>query len=220
LNNDNVKDAPQGRYWRLPEWFQLLSKQVAERLRIYHIELMLFNGRINLISPTTERHADQVHFADCILGLELIFKNEVSKTIHDIGSGNGFPGLVGGVLYPEKEFVLVEKDGRKAEFLKHMISRLDLTNVKVIAGRLEDQPEGAIETAISRGFAPLPKALLQTHRHFKKGGNYYHFKSESWVAEVAKVPPQLMGIWTTNKVGDYSIPDNGPQLSIVLTKKR
>ena len=210
----------QGKFWRLTKWFQLLSSDLIDRLRIYHVELIQFNGRINLVSPTTERYADQVHFADSILGLKIIFDQEKADTVYDIGSGNGFPGLVGAVLYPNKKFILIEKDGRKIEFLKHIVSRMGLKNVSLIPERLEDTPEGVITTAVSRGFAPLNKALLQTHRQFAPGGNFYHFKSESWVAEVAKIPPQLMGVWYTKKVGEYSLPDNGPTLSIILTTKR
>jgi 16S rRNA (guanine527-N7)-methyltransferase len=220
LSDSDSNNAVQGRFWRLASWFPKMSESSIERLRIYHVELMLFNGRINLVSPTTERHADQVHFADCIMGLEIVMGNEKAEEFFDIGSGNGFPGLVGAVLYPDRKFVLVEKDGRKAEFLKHMISRLQLENVTVIAGRLEDQPLGAIHAAVSRGFAPLDKALLQTHRHFATGGRFYHFKGESWVAEIAKLPPQIAGIWTTKKVGEYSTPANGPTLSIIGTTKR
>lgn len=216
----NTKNTLQGRFWRLAEWFPSLNSADLERLRVFHFELIQFNGRINLISPMSERHADQVHFSDSILGFEKIFKIDKASKVYDIGSGNGFPGLVGSVLYPETEFVLVEKDGRKVEFLKHAASRMQVKNVTIEPSRIEDLPQNSIECAVSRGFAPLYKALLGTIKNFRTGGRYYHFKGESWVAEVAKMPPQLMGVWQTSNLGEYQLPDNGPRLNIISAIKR
>ena len=52
--------------WRIPQWFDDLSDESLNRLKMFHMELISFNGRINLISPRTERNSDIIHFADSI----------------------------------------------------------------------------------------------------------------------------------------------------------
>ena len=58
--------------------------------------------------------------ANCLQALSLPAK------IFDIGSGNGFPGLLMAILDPGHEYNLVESDARKCEFLKHCYHRLEL----------------------------------------------------------------------------------------------
>jgi 16S rRNA (guanine527-N7)-methyltransferase len=204
----------------LGDWFPELSESALNQLRVFHAELLQFNGRINLIASTSERHADQVHFADSILGLRIVLSATPSAVIHDLGSGNGFPGLVGAAMAPDRRWVLVERDGRKAEFLKHALFRMGLKNVEVRAGRVEDLGAGAVQAAVSRGFAAIGKALLLSQKSFLPGGMYFHFKSEAWVGEVAELSPQLLGVWSVERIGGYETPDYGPRFSVIRTSKR
>lgn len=208
-----------GRHWRIREWFPHLSDEVVGRLRAFHYELIHFNGRMNLISPRTEMFADQIHFADCILGGEAILAATKMTTIHDIGSGNGLPGLLMAVLAPDRQFHLVDKDARKIEFLKHCSARLGLKNAQAYQTRLEDIPAESIQCAVSRGFASISKSLLSSRKAFAVNGEYYHFKGDAWVREVAEIPTQICTYWAPTLLKEYSLPDNGPKLAVVLTRK-
>lgn len=215
-DSDQVLD---GRMWRIREWFPKLSDEVSGKLKAFHYELIHFNGRINLISPRTERFADLIHFADSIMAAEVILAHTNKPEIYDIGSGNGIPGLVMAVLAPERKFVLIDKDARKIEFLKHCIARLSLKNASALQTRFEDIPDGAVTCAVSRGFASLSKALISARKACGLGTDYYHFKADSWVREVAEIPTQVCSLWSPELIKEYTLPDNGPKLAIVLTKK-
>jgi 16S rRNA (guanine527-N7)-methyltransferase len=123
--------------WRVPTWFAALPAETLAMLKTFHVELLKFNGKLNLISRNTEREADETHFADSILACQLILANTSSPRIYDFGSGNGFPGLVLAILDPKREVHLVESDMRKCEFLKHMIHLLKLSKVTLLNVRLE-----------------------------------------------------------------------------------
>ncbi len=56
----------------------------------------------------------------------------------DVGSGAGFPGLPLKIIRPELTMYLLEPTGKKAAFLRHMVTTLSLMDVKVVQGRLED----------------------------------------------------------------------------------
>ena len=171
---------------------------------------------MNLISVRTEKDSDQIHFADCIMGSQLIFRQTKVSDIYDVGSGNGFPGLIMAILAPEKKLVLVDKDAKKIEFLKLCTDRLNLKNVEIKQSRFEDLTPCFIKCAVSRGFAPLSKIapLLE-----KVGfcGEFYHFKSKNWVAETQQIPVQTYSIWSPELIGEYKLPNKGPTLAIIAT---
>lgn len=208
-----------GRYWRLARWFKDLAPGQLDQLLIYHAELIKFNGRINLISPRTEKIADQVHFADSIMGGRLVLAETKASKIYDLGSGNGLPGLIMAVLEPRRKFVLVDADARKVEFLKHCVTRLNLKNVEFINGRLEDLEHDSIECAVSRGLASISKALIMSRRATATGCEFYHFKGDSWSKELAEIPSQVLAHWELKDTRSYTLPESTITLSIVLTRK-
>ncbi len=205
--------------WRIADWFPDLSELQQTMLRVYYLELLKFNPKINLISRRTETEADQVHFADSIMAGKLILFRNKSESIVEIGSGNGFPGLVMAVLAPERKFVLLDKDQRKVEFLKHVASRAGLKNVSFFNGLFEAFPEDSIDCAVSRGFASLSGSIISARKAFKVGGEYYHMKGSIWATEMAEIPTQVCSIWTPSLAADYRLPETSITLSLVLTKK-
>lgn len=206
-------------FWRIDDWFPELDNQIKSSLKTYHEELLKFNRSVNLIGVKTIPQADVVHFADCILAHRIIQPELKSDIIYDFGSGNGFPGLLFAILTPEKKFRLVEVDQRKAEFLKHMVSTLKLANVEVLIRQIETLDAGSVQCAISRGFAPISKALLMSRKIFAVGGHFFHMKGEEWVSEVAAIPTQLCSYWQPSLLGEYKLPIGEIRYSIVKTEK-
>ena len=215
--SDNLDS--EGRYWRIEKWFPELSKEVVAQLRAYHAELIFFNGRMNLISPRTEKTADLLHVADGIVGGRAVLNASSSKEIFDIGSGNGVPGIIMAALAPERKFVLVDADARKVEFLKHCIARATLKNCQAVHARLEDLPENSITCAVTRGVASLSKVLIMCRRAASSNCEFFHFKGRSWATEVAEIPSQLLASWDPVLVSDYMLPEGDANLSIILTKR-
>ena len=157
-------------HWRIQKWFPDLDAVARNRLQIYFTELVKFNKIINLVSAKSVINADSAHFADSIYSCQIVY-NKVNKTepLHDLGSGNGFPGLVYSVLYPEQKVILIDSDERKCEFLKHVVDTLNLLNTTVQNKKIDLLPDDSISQAICRGFAPLPKALLMLRKIVKSG---------------------------------------------------
>src|SRR5665213_2548058 len=206
--------------WRVPEWFPSLTPHQLEQLKAYQAELLKFNLKVNLISKNTEREADELHFADCLLAAEIILKRELPKKIFDIGSGNGFPGLLFGVLDPKRVYILVESDSRKVEFLKHAIAVLKLKNVAGLNVRFETLASMNIRAAISRGFASVAKTLLACNKIFEKDAVFLHLKGNNWSSEIAELPSQLISVWQPELVGEYTLPVTQARRAIVITQKK
>ena len=213
-NNDQTPN------WRIKTWFADLDEKTHDNLFKYFTELQKFNKIVNLISAKTVLHADAIHFADSILSSRIVSK-KVNKSVYlyDLGSGNGFPGLVYAILYPDQKIVLIDSDERKCEFLKHISDSLGLVNVIVQNKKIDVLPANTIEQAICRGFAPLPKALLTLRKCVKKGGTIYHMKSEEWALEVSQIPSQLCSLWQPSLEQEYKLPIGDIKMFVVKTIK-
>lgn len=223
--NNSSNSAPKGSAppvpsWRVPELFPNLSPDAHKRLKIYFDELVKFNKVLNLVSPKTLLVADVVHFADSILSFEIVYKNiNKNEYLYDIGSGNGFPGLVYAALDPNLKMVLVDVDQRKCEFLKHTAHAMGLTNVTVENKNVEKLKEGSIKQSVMRGFAPLPRAMLGLRKLVPVGGVSFHLKSDEWSLEVSEIPTQLCSIWQPVLIGQYDLPDATTKFFVVKADK-
>ncbi len=82
------------------------------------------------------------------------------RTVADVGTGAGFPGLPLAVASPGRQFTLIDSTGKKIRFVEHAIGRLELTNVIAVHARSESlRPAQPFDTVIARACAPLPRLL-------------------------------------------------------------
>ena len=182
-------------HWRLEKYFKDIPADKMKMFKVFYDELVKFNKKVNLISVKTIPYADVIHFSDSILASRIIFNSHKISAINDLGSGNGFPGLVFGILYPEVTVTLVEKDSRKGEFLKHLIDLLKVKNVVVNRTLVELLPESSMTYAMTRGLGPLGKTMIVSSKLFPQGGVFFHLKGEEWATELAQVPAQVCSFW-------------------------
>ena len=101
-----------------------------------HISLMLdWNRRCNLTRITDSREIIEKHLLDSLIPARWLPR---AGPAMDIGTGPGFPGIPLKVLHPELEMLLLESNRKKTSFLKVVLSRLSLLNVRVLESRWEE----------------------------------------------------------------------------------
>ena len=205
-------------YWRVREWFPHLSGGVLSKLECFHSELCDFSQNLNLISHRTQLHADRIHFADSIIGSQIILNCTKVKKIYDVGSGSGFPGVIMALLAPDRKLILVEKDRKKAEFLRLCVSRMGLNNVEVKVSRIEELGGSSISCITSRALAPIHKMIPLLVKSSCQES--YHFKSKNWVEEFKQVPNDYLPNWVVHPVGEYSLPGEKATFVIVSVNKK
>lgn len=99
--------------------------------------LQEWNEKINLTAITEDEEIIKKHFIDCIKA----FKSEEirnAKTIIDVGTGAGFPGLPIAIMNPNCEVTLLDSLNKRINFLNLVVKELNLKNVKTIHSRAED----------------------------------------------------------------------------------
>ncbi len=205
--------------WRINEWFSDISSDNLLKLKDYFQTIHQHNKSINLISVKTLPVIDVVHFADCIIASKHIFSSTQIDEIYDFGSGNGFPGIIIAILYPNVKVHIVEIDVRKAEFLKSAAKDLKLSNVNVLVRTMEALPEGSVKFAVSRGFTTISKAILISRKIIPQGGKYFHIKSEEWATEIGAIPTQLCSYWTPTLISEYKLPIGNVKFAVVCTQR-
>lgn len=111
-----------------------VSRESIEKLEVYLKLLVKWQKAINLVSGKTLPDAWNRHFVDSAQLLPLI--PDHVKTIADIGSGAGFPGVVLAILCPDIDVHLIESDEKKCQFMR-TVSRETGVKFEVHSKRIE-----------------------------------------------------------------------------------
>ena len=87
------------------------------------------------------------------------------KSILDIGSGAGFPGLIIAMAYPQTQVTLLEPIKKKSAFLHLAKSKLELKNVKVLSKRVEECEPFFVDLVVSRAVSDA-NLLIKLSKRF------------------------------------------------------
>ena len=119
-------------------------------------ELEHWNTRINLTAIRDPQDMVSGHILDSLAVRPMLSGSRVL----DIGTGAGFPGLPLAIVEAEIEFRLLDANGRKISFVRHVIGELGLSNASAIKARIEDYaPDERFDTVIARALASIPRLL-------------------------------------------------------------
>ena len=180
--------------------FQILnnvSRETIERLETYLRLLKRWQRRINLVSAQSLTDPWRRHFLDSAQLIPVL--PSVTRSVVDLGSGAGFPGLVLGILGVENVH-LVESDGRKCEFLKEVIRETGVS-VVIHSCRIESLVPWPADVVMARALAPLTSLLsmalpfldLGAAGLFLKGKDVLEELTEaekSWKMTIERFPSQ------------------------------
>ena len=161
----------------------LAFPQLAQYAQILGQEAVLQG----LLGP---REIDRIwdrHILNCAALNDLIPQ---AKSVIDIGSGAGLPGIVLAIMNPSTHVILVEPMQRRTDFLNDVKKQLNLENVEIIRGRAENQKIQA-QVVTSRAVAPLNKLLAWSLPLVEKGGKVLAIKGEKAQSELEEAQKEL-----------------------------
>ena len=132
-----------------------ITPEKLEQLNKYYNLLIEWNEKINLTSIKKKEDVYLKHFYDSLTLNKSIDLNSVS-TLCDIGTGAGFPGLVLKIMFPHLKITLLDSLNKRTEFLKLVITELNLTDIEVINSRAEEYKNREFfDIVTARAVAPL-----------------------------------------------------------------
>jgi len=185
---------------KIRSYFPELSENTFLKLEAYRDLLLEWNERINLISRKDSENIEVHHLLHC-LAIAKTIQFLPEARILDVGTGGGLPGIPLAILFPETEFVLIDRIGKKVEVVKTMASDLNLSNVtaeKIHAAEVTQDFDFIVSRAVGKlnEFTPWIKGKLRkSDRHeilngilYLKGGEIdAEIKASKWKPEIFPV---------------------------------
>lgn len=201
-------------YQELEKEFNINTKQV-DKFLTYLLET---NKKMNLTAITNKEEMLSKHIYDSLLISKVYdFKN---KTILDVGSGGGFPGIPLAMLYPTSHFVLVDSTMKKVKYLDEVAKALNLTNVEVKCARVEELNEKEkYDVVIARALSELRIYLELVTYLVKVNGNVIALKGKNANEELAASDNAIKKLnLSLNKIQAAAIPTGEKRMNLVFTK--
>jgi 16S rRNA (guanine527-N7)-methyltransferase len=167
-----------------------VPRETRQRLQRFVALLIEWNKSIRLVARADQQELWSRHVDDCLSLLSML--PATARTLVDVGSGAGFPGLVLAIARPDLAITLVEADRRKAAFLAEA-ARVSGTNVRVVAARIE-QARLAADVVTARAVAPLTDLLGLTRPLLNAGAVGLFMKGSAAAHELGRARTQ----WTVD----------------------
>lgn len=134
-------------------YFPELSEQQREQFQVLMKLYPEWNAKINVISRKDIDNLEINHILHS-LGLVKFVKFTPGTTVLDLGTGGGFPAIPLAVYYPQVNFHLVDRIGKKLRVAQDVAQQAGLTNVTVQHGDVKEV-KGNFHFVVSRAVMPL-----------------------------------------------------------------
>lgn len=201
-------------------------------LRLFHVKLSQEGEPRGLIGPRDvdiiwERHI--LNSAAIVPFIREATKDARFKTVADVGSGGGFPGLVAAACLPDHTFTLIEPMERRVEWLQECADLMGLKNVRIVRARSEeyiarmrkDRSMHPFAAVTCRAVAPMTKLAGWTLPLLRSGGSLVALKGRSAQAEIEKAKTVIQQQGGVNpRVLEAAVGDGLEPTHVVVVNKR
>ena len=162
-----------------------VSRETSISLEKFEELILSANKKLSLIRKSTEYEIWNRHITDSFQVIDFIDKND--KSMIDLGTGAGFPGIVLAIAAKERkiplEIMLIEKSQKKIKFLEKTIDKLNL-NIKIICKNILDEKNITADVFVARAFKPLEVVLQLIHNQTLNYKKFFIFQGKTGSVEL------------------------------------
>lgn len=200
------------------------NSDTTHKFEQYMKLVLAWNEKVNLTAITDEENFIKKHFVDSLLCAEFDeLKN--AKTVIDVGTGAGFPGVPIALIFPDKQFLLIDSLNKRIKILKEMLNELGVSNVEVLHSRAEDlahkkEYREKFDICVSRAVANLAVLAEYCLPFINIGGFFISYKGSDIEEELdgAKKAITLLGGKITD-IRNTSIDDFDLNHNMIIIRK-
>ena len=151
-----------------------------EKLDEYRKGILEANEMVNMTRITELEEFNNRHYIDSMMCCQSDeFLN--AQSIIDVGSGGGFPGVPLALMFPEKQFTLLDSSRKRMNIVSEILSEMNIDNVVTIHARAEELGRNtdyreSYDLCVSRAVASLPSLCEFCIPFVKTGGTFISYK--------------------------------------------
>ena len=200
-----------------------IDSEKNNKLEKYRELLLEWNSFMNLTAITEEDEVNIKHFLDSLT----IFKTgelDGKKSVIDVGTGAGFPGIPMAIQNPDLEVTLLDSLNKRIKFLNKVVEETELKNVTTYHGRAEEfarkkEFRDAFDVSVSRAVANMSTLAEYTMPYVKPGGVMIAMKGSEYKEELkeAENAIKILG-GGIKEVKEITLPDGILHSLIVIEK--
>ena len=198
-----------------------LDADALRRYRVYYENLESWNRVMNLTAITGEDDTARLHFLDCAALLRA--GDFAEKTLIDVGTGAGFPGLALKIACPSLRLTLLDSLDKRISFLRDTCEKLGFDDVTLVHARAEEIPDGfreSFDLASARAVARLNVLSELCLPYVKPGGAFLAMKGPELADELREAYVALKTLGgTAERQLDYTIPGTDVTHSMAVIRK-
>ena len=163
----------------------IASQQQLQQLQDYLELLQRWNKVYNLTAVRNPADMLPLHIFDSLSVAHFINGNNCL----DVGSGAGLPGIPLAIMQSERQFTMLDTNGKKTRFIQQAIIQLKLDNANVVQTRIENwQSPQKFDAIISRAFASIADFITTSSKHLAPTGTLYAMKGQYQQTEINEIP--------------------------------
>lgn len=194
------------------------SEIQLKQLDLFYKLLIEWNTKMNLTRIIEEKDVYLKHFYDSLTIAKAIDLTK-EKTLCDVGTGAGFPGIVLKIMYPNLKITLIDSLQKRVNYLNIIIKELELKDIEAIHSRGEDY-KGNSDVVTSRAVANIEKLVNYTMHLLSKNGIFIAMKGNVEEELNDQVIEKLSKRYKIENIIKFKLPLENSDRSLVILKNR
>lgn len=194
-----------------------LSEAQVDKLMAYQALLAKWNKVYNLTALRDPAQMMTHHLLDSLSAMTAFAG---AQRVLDVGAGGGLPGIVLAIwaaeAQPQMHITLVDTVQKKTAFLNQVKAQLQLGNVTVLHGRVEQLPiEQQYDVITSRAFAELKDFVTWSNHLLQQGGKYIALKGVLPQEEIERLPAG----WKVQSIRPLQVPGLDAERHLIFMER-
>ncbi len=180
----------------IEKYFTTLTDKQKEQYAALGTLYPEWNAKINVISRKDIDNLYEHHILHS-LGIACALRFTAGTTLVDVGTGGGFPGIPLAIMFPECQFHLIDRIGKKIRVATEIATAIGLDNVTFRHAGIEEEKQ-KFDFAISRAVMPLPDLVklvrknISTKQRNAMANGLFCLKGGDLESEIAPLRKRLL----------------------------